>query len=76
MEVLVSSSGGTLRLAFVGEVDEAAPAIARAAMAAARGDHVALQVDTTRAHPSTSPILARVRRSLRAASAHQRVDLR
>jgi hypothetical protein len=68
MEVLVSSADGALRLTFVGQVDEAAPVIASAAVAAARGDGVALHVDTRRARPVGSPILAGVRRVLLSAA--------
>jgi hypothetical protein len=76
MEVLVSGANGALRLTFVGQVDEAAPAIATAALAAAEGDHVSLLVDTRRARPIGSPILARVRRALSSAPPGVEVELR
>ena len=76
MEVLVSGADGALRLTFVGQVDEAAPAIASAALAAAEGDHVALLVDTRRARPVGSPILGDVRRALSSAPPGLEVQVR
>ena len=67
MEVLVSGTHRALRLTFVGQLDEAAPAIASAAVVVARADRLALHVDTRPVAPSSEPILTGVRQLLESA---------
>lgn len=70
MEVIVSNRRGTLRLAMVGQVDDAAPAIVEAALAVARSDGMRLLVDARQARPRGSPILEQVHQLLGAPRAH------
>lgn len=60
----MSNRSGTLRLAMVGQVDDAAPAIVEAALAVARSDRMRLLVDARQARPTGSPILEQVHRML------------
>ena len=67
--MIVSNRGGTLRLAMVGPVDHAAPAIVEAALAVARSDRMRLLVDARQARPMGSPILEQVHQMLSGARA-------
>lgn len=76
MEVVVSGSSTELRVALVGELDEAAAAVVSAAAAVARNDRVTLLLDTSKAYPRPSPILERLEKALQAAAQRQPIVLR